>query len=89
MKTIGITEDNKMVVSGIGELYFKDGIPLSVIFDGLKERDVLPSWVHLYNELKGNGMSRERIFHLLNENIFESYGKEFRDCIISTLEKVV
>jgi hypothetical protein len=37
------------------------------------------------DELKQNGMTRERILHLLHEHLFESYGKEYRDEVIKRL----
>lgn len=85
MKIIGKTGDGKSIVSGLGVLYFRDGIPLSVVFDRLQIHDIIPSWNHLYQELKDNGMTHDRILHLLNEHVFESYGKEFRNVVISRL----
>jgi hypothetical protein len=52
----------------------------------LQENNLLPSWNHLYQEMRDNGMSHKRIIHLLNEQVFESYGKEFRDVVISRLD---
>jgi hypothetical protein len=88
MFCIGLTIENKQVLGGIGKLFFQEGIPLSIIFDGCREKEVIPSWLHLYDELKGNGMSHKRIIHTLNEHIFESYGKEFRDVVINRLNKI-
>ena len=85
MIIVGKTQDGIIVVAGLGKLYFQEGIPLSIIFDGLKSKNILPSFKHLYSELRENGMKHERIIHLLNENVFESYGKQFRDVVISKL----
>lgn len=85
MKIVGKTVDNKPVVSGLGKMYFQEGIPLSVLFDSCQSKDLQPSFKHLYNEMKENGMKRDRIIHLLNENLFESYGKEYRDEVIKRL----
>jgi hypothetical protein len=85
MNVVGKTQCGKLVVSGLGKLYFENGLPLSVLFDGLQRRDLVPSFRHLVTELEQNGMKRERIIHLLNEQIFESYGKEFRDEVIKRL----
>lgn len=86
MKLVGKTSDGKMVVSGVAALYFQDGLPLSVVFDLLTDKGCVPSWIHLYNEMKQNGMKDERIRHLLNEHIFESYGKEYRDEVMRRLD---
>lgn len=85
MNIVGKTQCGKPVVSGLGKMYFESGLPLSVLFDGLQKKNIIPSFRHLYTELVNNGMKRERIIHLLNEQVFESYGKEFRDHVISKL----
>lgn len=85
MVIVGKTQCGKSVVSGLGKLYFENGLPLSVIFDGLQRRNLVPSFRHLVSELEQNGMKHERILHLLNEQVFESYGKEFRDVVINRL----
>jgi hypothetical protein len=85
MKIVGKTTEGQLVVSGIAELYFRDGIPLSVIFDQLIASNIQPSFPHLYAELEANGMKRERILHLLSEHLVDPYGKEYRDIVISGL----
>lgn len=75
-----------MVMEGVGKIYFQDGLPLSIIFDQLIKNNMMPSWNHLYKELEENGMSKKRIYHLLHEHVFESYGKEFRDTILKRLD---
>lgn len=87
MKVVGKTTAGVLVIAGIGEMYFQEGIPLSVIFDSVKDKNMIPAWPLLYEELKGNGMKHERIIHLLSEHIFESYGKEFRDIVIGRLNQ--
>lgn len=85
MNIVGKTTEGKNVISGLGKLYFQEGIPLSVMFDFCKSKGIQPSFKHLYQELEENGMNRERILHLLNENVFESYGKEYRDIVLQRL----
>lgn len=90
IKIVGfIKEEDIYTISGLATLYFSDGLPLSIIFDRLKDTKFKPSWIHLFNELKDNGMNNERIFHLLHEQIFESYGKEYRDIILNKLWQIV
>ena len=82
---VGQTINKYPVISGLGKLYFQEGIPLSILFDNCRRLNIQPSFTHLYNELKENGMKHDRIIHLLNEHIFESYGKEYRDHVINRL----
>lgn len=88
MEQIGITKDGKAVIKGCAKLYFESGLPLIFIFDKLQENNCIPSWLHLYAELRGNGMSHDRVMHLLNEQVFEAYGKEFRDRVVATLDRI-
>lgn len=75
-----------MVMAGVAKLYFEQGLPLGIIFDELKKRDSLPCWLTLYKDLRDNGMTHERIIHLLHEHMHDTYGKEFRDEVIRRLE---
>ena len=87
MNIVGKTKEGHIVVAGLGKLYFENGIPFSLIFDECQKRKLLPSWFHLRDELKSNGMKEDRIVHLLSEQVFESYGKEFRDVVIDRIIK--
>lgn len=86
MNVVGKSTSGQLVVSNLGELYFREGIPPSIIFDACKSKNLQPSFGHFYSELKGNGMSHGRIIHLLSEHLFESYGKEYRDTVIEKLK---
>lgn len=79
IRQVGKTIDGKIVVAGLGKFYFESGLPLSVMFDSCQRMNLQPSFIHLISELKENGMKSERIVHLLNEHVFESYGKKYRD----------
>lgn len=73
------------MVGGLGKLYFESGLPLSFIFDRCIMLGVVVGWPTLVAELEGNGMRRDRVLHLLNEHIFEAYGKEYRDTVLARL----
>lgn len=88
MHIVGKTIDGKVTVAGLGKFYFESGLPFSFIFDTLIKNNMMPSWIHLVAELKDNGMSRGRIYHLFHEHIIESYGKDFRDHVIFTLKNI-
>lgn len=86
MKIIGKTTEGNYVVSDIAALYFQEGIPPSIIFDNCKKIGIVPSFIHFYDELTVNGMTHDRIIHLLSEHVFESFGKEYRDVVINNLK---
>ena len=85
MDITGITLDGKITIGNIGKFYFQKGIPLNIIFDCLIENDIVVDWISLKDELINNGMSLNRIKHLLSENINDSYGKKYRDHVINKL----
>jgi hypothetical protein len=87
MEVIGKTTDNRPVVAGLAKMYFQEGLPLSLIFDGCQKPGVQPAFPILYKELESNGMKHDRIIHLLSEALFDSYGKEYRDEVIKRLTK--
>lgn len=86
MEINGITLNGKFTIRGLGKLYYEKGIPLSIIFDFINEHDYVISWLDLVEELKENGFSLKRIYHLLHENIFESFGKEYRDEVLNIIK---
>lgn len=87
MQIIGKTTDGKITVAGIAKMYFETGLPLSFVFDRLNSSNYMPSWIHLYEEMKGNGMSHKRIIDILHEQVIETYGKEFRDVVVHRLHE--
>lgn len=88
MQQIGITTDGKKVMERVGKFYFEQGLPLCFIYDKMTENNMIPSWIQLVKEMEDNGMTKKRIHHLLHEHVFDSYGKEFRDHVLSTLQKI-
>lgn len=89
MYIIGKTTDGKTTVAGLGRMYFESGLPLSFMFDRLQKDNYMPSWIHLYHEMRDNGMSNKRILDILNEQVIETYGKEFRDVVVQRLKAYI
>lgn len=85
MKQVGITIDGMPVFGDIAKMYFQDGFPLCFIFDRIRNLGGVVSWVYLYEDMIKNGMTHKRVIHLLNEHIFECYGKEYKNYILQKL----
>lgn len=85
---IGQTSDGKMVIDGVWETYQTHGLPLDIIFSICIEKDLMPSWIHLYVQMRNTGMQHERIISKLEESIGDSFGKEFGSTVISKLEQI-
>ena len=88
MEIIGITVNDKIVVKNIAKLYFQTGLPLDIIFDILDKNNYIPSWIDLTKELMLNGIKKERVFHILSENICNTYGKVYRNEVLNILQIV-
>lgn len=72
----------------IAKWYYQDGIPFMILFTWMEQKNMVPCWITLYKDLKNNGMTHNRIMHLLNEHIVDSYGKKFRDEVLRVLNLV-
>lgn len=82
---VGITTDNKPVLSGIYKFYETHGIPLDVIFICFMENNWVPSWIDLYKDCKLAGIKHERIIAKLSEAIQDSFGEGWAQQVISKL----
>jgi alanyl-tRNA synthetase len=85
----GITTDNKICVSNVYRFYETEGLPLEVIFDLLKNHNMIPDWIEFVKEASAAGMTKRSILSKLEEAILDSYGKEFKDHIIKELEILI
>ena len=87
LKKVGVTTDGKPVMAGLFRLAETEGLPLDMIFNWCKDHNIIPSWIDTYQECLSAGMKHERILSKLDEAIVDSFGKDFRDVVISTLDK--
>ena len=85
---VGETTDGKKLVDGIWAMYETHGLPLDVIFDVLIKKESVPDWIALYKQMLQSGMQHSRILSKLDEAVSDSYGKEFRDVVISRLDQI-
>jgi hypothetical protein len=77
MNIVGKTEDGRYVMSGIFHLYATRGLPLSILFMGLYDNNMIPSPIHFYEDAIGNGWNHKTIFNKLREAYQDSYGDVF------------
>lgn len=88
LKQTGITPDGKSVYAGTYRLCETVGVPLDTLFGCLQEKNSIPDWIDFYQTARQAGMGHERILSKLEEAICDSYGKEFSDHVIFTLDNV-
>jgi hypothetical protein len=72
---VGWTVDGSPVVDGLWQFRGTYGMPLAFMFEMLKARDIVPSWMHLVAE-----MPRTKLKELKSE-IIDVYGMEYMNGI--------
>ena len=87
--SLGITPENVIVVDNVFKLFDSLGLPLDAVFDLCKEKNMMPSWTHFYDDAIKQGWSHETIMNRLSINVSDVYGKEFCDEVIKRLELYV
>ena len=85
IQVVGKTVEDQLVLSGLYRYFETTGLPLSDIFEEIKNKNMVPSWNHLYEEMVKAGMNHDRIISRLSLDIFDVYGREYRDLIIGSI----
>jgi hypothetical protein len=88
MKTdfrIAEIEGRRVVIKGVGKMFYQDGFPISMSISVLKERGFEVSIFHIADECMKNGWSPKTTFVKLKED-FEDGFKEDR-CDFEALKK--
>ena len=62
MKRVGTTTDNRIVVDGVFRLMDTVGLPLDIIVQELKDRNLVPAWDEFILDAKKMQDGRERQF---------------------------
>ena len=73
-------------MSGVFKFYDTTGVPLTVVFDYLKDKNIKPCWVSFIEEAKKSGWQNKTILSRLEESIIDTYGKEYWEKIRSKLD---
>jgi len=89
MDIIGLSEDNKQVVDGVFKLFDSTGLPLDVIFDQCKENNMVPSWIHFYEDALRQGWKYKTIFNRLETNVSDVWGRDYYNEIKTRLDKYI
>ena len=74
---VSVTEDGIKVVSGVFRVFDTCGLPLDVIFDQCRENNLMPSWIHFYDDAIKQGWTEKTIVNRLSIGVSDSYGKPF------------
>lgn len=61
--------DRKIVVRGMGKMFYQDGMPISIMAGELRKKGLEVSWLHVADELLKHGWSSETTFKKLREEM--------------------
>lgn len=87
LKQVGTTPTGAPVYAGVYKFYETHGLPLDSILTIFQERGWVPDWVNLYLGALAAGMEHDRIISKLEQDISDSFGKEWSDAVILRLNK--
>ena len=85
IQIVGKTTEDQLVLSGLYKYFETTGLPLDIILDQVKTKNMVPSWKHLYNEMIQAGMDHDRAISRISLAIFDVYGREYRNNVIGFL----
>lgn len=83
---VAVTPEGVYVVDGVFRVFDSLGMPLDEIFNQCKQRNLMPSWTHFYDDARIQGWSHETIMNRLETTIPDIYGKEFSDNVMKRLQ---
>lgn len=85
---VGVTNDGKPVMSGVFFFYETHGIPLEIIFMSFIDKNLIPSWIDLYKDMRLSGLTHNRIITILQDSISDAYGQEWSTNVILQLNEI-
>ncbi len=86
MKDIVEIEDKKIIIKGIGKLYYQEGLPMGIAAQRAIEMGYTVSWLHVADELLKEGWRPDRIIPKFREEIEDDNSSEID---IKAIEKFV
>ena len=75
---VGRTSDGWTVVRGVFEWFDTYGVPLDMVLDELRIRQVLPDWVYLYERCLKAGWNPKSTWERLRTLVGDVYGPDYR-----------
>jgi hypothetical protein len=85
---VGETEEGAPIYGGVFHFYETEGVPLDTLFECIKRKSALVSWIDFYKEASLAGMTHDRILAKLEEAVCDVWGKEFYSVVEDKLNLV-
>lgn len=88
LECVSMTTDGKKVIGGVYSFYETTGLPLDVIFEHLRTKNSVVSWIDFYKDAIKAGMRHTRVLSKLEESICDVWGKAFYDVVEDKLNLI-
>ena len=66
-------KNRKVIIRGIGKLFYQDGLPLSISIESCKKQGLEVSLIHIADELIKNGWSSKTIKNKFRDELDRTY----------------
>ncbi len=83
---VGQTPEGALVVSGVFSFYETHGMPYDATFMALRDRNRVPSWLHLYRDARKAGIAHDRLIGQLEPPIADAYGPKVSEAVVAVLK---
>ena len=87
MKISGKTEDKKLVISGLFTYYETNGIPLDIILEYLRSKELVPDWNDLLLSAIKAGVNENSFIMQIENAISDSYGSNLAEIVSNKYRK--
>jgi hypothetical protein len=82
---VGKTPDGQLVISGLLRFEETYGLPLEDILEYVKNNNLVPSWFHVIDEAKKQGVNIHKFLTKLESCVVVVYGRDYWSLISTHL----
>jgi len=68
-------------------MYDTHGLPVSMILDACLAKNIVPSWLHFYEEAFKAGWTHKKIIAEIGEALLDVFEKDYHDIVINNLTR--
>jgi alanyl-tRNA synthetase len=76
-KVVGNTTDGQLVIGDVFYLYNTYGIPLEIILEEMKKRNLVCDWDDFTNKAIGLGINKRKLKFLIQNSVEEVFGQTY------------
>lgn len=89
MEIAGKTTDGKLVVSGVGAFCFTHGIPLEIVLDDFRSRNLVVDWMEYLMTALKDGHNPKTIRSRIDSAVSDIHGHSYSLEIMTRVDRVL